>query len=400
MNRKFILILSIFILTQIPILFTSLPSDENVYLLMAREVNKGAKPYEDFFYGHPHIQVYLYAGLIKLFGVNIPILKGFTLLVSLGIAYLTFKIAKEKYGEKVGLISVFLLLTSYDLLIFGSFSFGLEMSALFFLISFYYLNKNNYVSGLFYALCVMTRLHLAFLGIVLFLFSKERRKFLMGASISIVYYAFSIKIPNFVDNVFLYHSIKERFFGGWISYFKSSIHLWIFFFFSIKKIKDIKLIFIGTTYLLSLLLMPSVFEYFFILITVFLSIEGSLALAHSKSKKLLWFMVFLFIFLLVFRAIPFLYNQTKGYNEFVDYIDTLEDKPLVGQSAITSLLALKTDREISKLQIDTNFQRRAVYDFSDAIVVYDKESFTGYLFNCSLLKEISVEKEDYRVWDC
>jgi len=258
----------------------------------------------------------------------------------------------------------------------------------------------NGLSGALFALCIMFRLHLAFLGIILFLYCREKLKFISGVAISIVYYLPLIFIPNFLSSILGYHISKSFFFGGWISYFKSSIHLWILFFFSLNKIKDIKLVFIGSTYLLFLLLMKSTFEYYFILITIILCIEGSNCLIHSKQKKLLWFMVFLFIFLLVFRAVPFLINQTKGYNEFIDYMETLEDKPLVGQSAITALLALKTNRNISKAQIDTNFQRREVYDYSNAIVVYEKGLFHGKEFNCSKLDIREIEKKSYEVWNC
>jgi len=401
MNKKLILLLLIFFIIQLPIVFfTSIPSDGMVYYLTSREVSKGNELYTEIFFSHPPLQIWLYTILIKLFGFHIFVLKGFTLLVSIGCCIMIYLICKEKYGEKVGLISFFLFMTSYNAL-FASFSFGIELSVLFFLISFYFLNKNNYLSGLFFALCVMFRLHLGFLGIVLFLFSKEKRKFLFGVSLSIIYYGLLFRlVPESIPQMLSYHISKLYFLKGWFTYLKTTIHLLVLFFFSIKWIKDIKLVFIGATYLLFLLLVHSIFHYYFLLVTIILCIEGSNALVHSKQKKSLWIMVFLFIFLLVLMAVPFLYKNTKGYNEFADYIETLEDKPMVGQSAITALIAIKTDRNISKYQIDTNLQRREIYDYSNAIVVYEREIFTGYLFNCTLLRDISVEKKNYRVWNC
>jgi len=401
MNKKLILLLFIFLIIQIPIVFFSnLPADEMVYYAVSREVSKGNQLYTEIFFSHPPFQIYLYSMLIELFGMRIWILKSLTLFISLGITYFLYLICAEKYGEKVGIVASFIFLTSYDILIFSSFAFGIEISILFFLASYYFLNKKNGLSGVLFALCIMSRLHLAFLGIILFLYCKEKLKFISGVAVSIVYYLPLVFTPNFLSNILGYHISKSFFFGGWVSYFKSSIHLWLFFFFSIKRIKDIKLVFIGITYLLFLLLMKSTFEYYFLLITVILCIEGSNSLIHSKQKKMLWFMVFLFIFLLIFRAVPFLVNQTKGYNEFTDYIDTLENKPLVGEGAITSLLAIKTNRNISKLQIDTNYQRNKVYDYSNAIVIYNRKVFTGELFNCTLIRDFEVEDIKYGVWDC
>jgi len=401
MNKKLILLFLFFTIIQIPLIFYSnLPADEWVYFAVSREVSGGGNLYSQIFFSHPPLQIYLYSLLIDLFGMQVWILKSFTLLISLGITYFIYLICTEKYGERVGIVASFIFLASYDMLIFSSFAFGIEISIFFFLASYYFLNKKNGLSGALFALCIMSRLHIAFLGIILFLYCKEKLKFLSGVAISIVYYLPLVFTPNFLSSILGYHISKEFFFGGWISYFKSSIHLWVLFFFSLKKLKDIKLIFIGSTYLLFLLLVKSTFEYYFLLVTVILCIEGSNCLIHSKNKKMLWLLVFVFIFLLVFRATPFLIDQTKGYNELTDYINTLEDKPLVGQSAITSLLALKTNRNISKLQIDTNFQRNAVYDYSNAIVIYNKDVFTGYLFNCSLIREFIVEKKTYRIWDC
>jgi len=399
--NKIILLFLLFVLIQLPLVFLSnLPSDEMVYYTVSREVSKGNKLYSEIFFSHPQIQIWLYTGLTKLFGFHIWILKSFTLLVSLGCCFMIYLICKEKYGEKVAFISAFLFLTSYDLLVFASFAFGLEISVLFFLISYYLLNKNNYLSGIFYALCIMTRLHFIFLGLVLFLFSKERRKFLFGASLSVVYFGLLFRlVPESISQILGYHMNKSYSFGGWFYYLRASIHLLVLFFFSIKWIKDIKLVFLGATYLLFLLLIHSIFEYYFILITVILCIEGANSLIYSKQKKLLLFMVFFFIFLLVFQATPFLYKNTIGYNQFADYIETL-DKPLVGQSSVNAFLALKTNKNISKNQIDTNFQRRAVYDYSNAIVIYEEGLFFGKNFNCIRLDTRRIEKKKYEIWDC
>ena len=399
MNKKFFLLLAVFLLVQIPIFFTALPADENVYYAIAKEVSEGSKLYTDIFFSHPPLQIWIYVGLIKLFGFHIWILKGLTLLVSLSIAIFVYLIAKERYNEKIGLIATFLFLTSYDILIFGSFAFGLEIAVLFFLGSYYFLNKENLLSGVLFGFCIMTRLHLAPLGLILLLYSKERMRFLVGSSICLIYYGILIKIPLFLESILGYHMSKPFYWKGWISYFRTNIHLIALFLFSIKKIKNIDLVFIGFVYLLFMLLMKSVFEYYFLIITVIFCIEGANCLIYSDRKKMLRFIVALFIFLLLFKAVPFLYNQSKGYNELTNYVDTLEGD-MVGQSAITSFLAIKTNKDISNHQIDTNFQRRAIYNYSNAIVVYFSGLFHGEDFNCTRLRTFEIEDKAYDVFKC
>ena len=169
MRDKLILsiMLSVFFVIQIPMLFSTLASDENIYFYMGKVVaEKGLVPHRDFFFAHPPIHIYMFATLIWLFGFHIWILKLFTVLVIIGCAIFVYLIAKERYDKKIGLTAVFLFLTSYDFLIFGSVSFGLEVSVLFFLISWYLLDKKPALSGLFFGLSLMVRLHLLPLGIV------------------------------------------------------------------------------------------------------------------------------------------------------------------------------------------------------------------------------------------
>ena len=79
MNKKILILLIVFCLIQVPLFFSTLTADENVYFMMGKVVSEGKVPYQDFFCGHPPLQLYLYAGLIKLFGLHIWILKSFTL---------------------------------------------------------------------------------------------------------------------------------------------------------------------------------------------------------------------------------------------------------------------------------------------------------------------------------
>ena len=201
MDKKLVILLTIFCLIQIPMLFSVMPSDDSVYMVMAREVSRGYLPNINFFHAHSSIHLYLYAGIILLLGVKIWLLKSFTLLIWMACGYMTYLLARERYDEQIGFIAVLLFFISYDS-IFASFTFGIELSMLFFLISWYILNKKPVLAGIMFGFCLMIRLHLAPLGIILWLHSKEKRQFLLGSGICIIYYGLMLRVPNFFEQVF------------------------------------------------------------------------------------------------------------------------------------------------------------------------------------------------------
>jgi len=384
---------------QIPILFSSLTGDENVYYYMGKIVSEGETPYVDFFYAHPPAQIYLYAGIIKLFGVHLWLLKGFTVLIVLGISYFLFKITKERYDEKIALVSVFLFLTSYDILIFGSFAFGIEIAVLFFMISWWYLNKKPYLSGVFIGLAIMTRLHVLSLALILWLYSKEKRKFLLGSGICLVYYGFLLRVPNFVDNVFMFHVNKMRLSGGWFSFLRANLPLFVLISYSFKKIKDTFTFELTLSYCAFLLIVGSVFEYHFLPITIILCIESAYALTYSRFRKWLWVMVLLWVLIMGFKVGFFVYDTSIEYNSFINEVSDYEGT-IMGEPALTSLIALKTRKNVTRDMIDLNFQRRKIFDYKNSLVVYNERIFTGFLFNCSLLHSKTINDDVYKLWRC
>lgn len=399
MNKKLFILLIVFCLIQIPLLFSTLIGDENVYYYMGKIVSEGETPYVDFFYGHPPIQVYIYAGLIKLFGFHIWVLKLFTLSIIVACSVLVYLISKERYDEKIGIVSVILFLTSYDILIFGSFAFGIEIAVLFFLISWYFLDKKPFLCGLFFGFSLMVRLHLLPLGIILFIYSKKKRLFLMGSGICLVYYGLLLRVPNFVDNVFMYHVGKLNNLNGWLSFLRANLPLFILFIYSFKKIKDTFTIDLAIVYLAFLIILGSVFEYYFLIITIILCIESAYALTYSRFRKMLWVMIIVWTLIMGIKVGVFVYEQTNEYNDFIDYVSTLEGD-IMGESSLASLIAMRTGKTIHLNQIDMNFQRRTVYNFTDSLVVYSEKRFNGYLFNCSLIHERYIGETNYRVWSC
>ena len=398
MNKKLILLFLIFLVLQSFMLFSVLPSDNSVYMMMANEITKGNLPHVDFFHAHSSVHLFLYAGLIKLFGLHIWILKLFTLLIWMGCGYMTYLLAKERYDERIGFVAVLLFLISYDS-IFASFSFGIELSVLFFLISWYILNKKPVLSGILFGFCLMIRLHLLPLGIILWLYSKEKRKFLFGSGICIIYYGLMLRVPNFFIQVFGYHAGKLAHTNGWLSFLRANLILFILMVYSIKNVKDLITFEFTLSYVAFLLIVSSVFEYFFLIIGIFLCIESAYALTYSRFKKILWVVVIVWTTVMFFKVGSFVYEQTNSFNDYIDYVETI-DGEIMGESSLASLIALRTNKTIHNLEIDMNFQRRKTYNFSGSLVVYNEKVFNGLEFNCTLINSTTIKGDTYKLWGC
>jgi len=399
MNKKLLIIFLIFSIFQIPSLFSVSPSDEYIYYYMGEVVANGLKPYTDFFYGHPPLQIYLYAGIIKLFGVHVWLLKLITLMFNYGSALFLYVIAKERYGNKIAISATFLFLASYQIFVFGSSAMGLEIALFFFMAALYYNKKNSLLSGLLFAFCLMTRLHLLPLGIILLLNSKEKRKFLFGAGISIIYYGLLLNIPNFYEQVFGYHITKAAFSKSWLDFLRDNVQLLFLFAFSIKNIKDNFFIYMALVYLFFIAIMKSAFEYYFIIIVAILCIEGGWALVHFKHRKILWTMMAVWLVIVGLKAGYFAFSQTNDYNNFINEVSEMEGT-VMGESAIATMIAVRTDKVITRNMIDLNFQRKKVFDYSDSLVVYTKPRFPGGWFNCSFVSDVNISKRVIEVWRC
>jgi len=375
-----------------------MPADENVYYVTAREITKGSQLYTQIFHAHPPFHLFLYAGIIWLFGLKIWLLKLFTLLIYTSCGLMTYLLAKERYDERIGFISILLFFISYDA-IFATFSFGIELSILFFLISWYILNKKPVLAGIMFGFCLMTRLHLAPLGIILLLYSKEKRKFLFGSGICLVYYGLLLRVPNFFEQVLGFHMSKLTLYKGWLSFLKANLILFILVAYSIKNIKDSFTIELVIAYTAFLLVIGSVFEYHLLIIGIIFCIEGAYALVYSRFKKYLWAMVMIWTVIMVWQVGFFLYEQTQDYNELIAKVSTYEGS-IMGEPPLASLIALKGNKNITRNMIDLNFQRREIFNYSNSLVIYNEKRFDGFYFNCTLLNATTIKDETYRLWRC
>jgi len=240
---------------------------------------------------------------------------------------------------------------------------------------------------------------MAVLGIVLLIYSKNKLKFLIGSLIMPLHYGLMLLVPNFVENVFLYHITKQRMFTGWTLFLRSNLHIIILFLLSIKFIKDKKFIYLASSYILFILIFAkSTFEYYFFILIALLCIEGSLIIDNFRYKKVFWVLAILMVAMMSFRYSYFIF-YSSGYNKISDYVSTL-DGDIMGQSDLANMVALKTGKNILGLQIDTNYQRRNNYNYSNAVVVHYRGLFDGNKYNCKLLNTIQVNIKEFDIWKC
>jgi len=399
MNRKLLILLLLFVLIQIPLLFSTLTADENVYYVMAREVSRGYTPNKDFFHAHPPLHLYLYAGLIKVFGMNLVVLKLFTLAIWTWIAVFLYIIAKEKQGESMAFVALLLYLVSYDS-IFATFSFGLELAVLFFMVSWYYFDKKGWVSGVFMGLALSTRLHILPLALIFWLNSKKKWQFLLGgAIICLPYYLTLLTVPNFFTQVLGFHAGKLAHTNGWLSFLRANLPLFVLVSYSLKNVKDFFTVQLVIAYLAFIYIVGSVFEYFFLPITIVMCMIGAYALVKSRFKKVLWVMIAIWTVVMFCKVGYFIYDMSGEYSDLIETVDAY-DGNIMGEPALASLISLRTGKNITRNMIDLNFQRREFYNYSDSLVIYNAKRFDGTQHNCILLNKTTIKDDIFLLWNC
>jgi 4-amino-4-deoxy-L-arabinose transferase-like glycosyltransferase len=174
---------------------TPVPSDETIYINMAKALKEGLLPYKDFFYAHPPFQ------LLLLFPVaqtgNFFLTKIYISIIGLVCVFLTYLIAKKIFDEKTAFISMLFFLLFPGFIIFGNSAMGTFESLVFFLLSFYSLLKDKpLLSAIFMSISFFTRylilLLIPFVLIYLFLYNKKRLKYFVAYFIFISFGLFLV----------------------------------------------------------------------------------------------------------------------------------------------------------------------------------------------------------------
>lgn len=395
----FFLVALIFILVESKGIAHTAPGDENVYYYMAKSAAEGQLPYRDFFYAHPPLHILIIALVIKIFGLSIPILKSAELLALVIGSFFLYKLSLDFFRNRlsdkspvlISALTLILFLFSFEVMFKATFGMGTNMSIMFMLIAFYFLfTKRYFIGGIFSGLAGLTRFYtlaplLAFFAFILVDKYKEKKLkdffkvifgFLMvfGLAILILTVAFG---KDFIEPVFKYHFLKPELPSQKITVYKNvffeNLPVILTFLLSIF-IKDKKkfgvFYFVTALYLLFLLFLNTIFEFYFIVLFPFIAIIGAYSavdlIRRIKLQKYVKYCIILFI------AAIFLWS-TAADAIFLEKIGFLGLKPLsemkgkisktgqnehlFGDDSIVPLLALLADRKIALNFIDANEKR-------------------------------------------
>lgn len=164
-------------------------SDTNIYFSIASRVFDGQLPYKDFFFANFPFFIYVSSLYYFLLGKSLNL---FYLTSVIEIAIVTFLIYKITYRKTndylISLLSSALYIFSFIILTTSDHQTGVSTASLLSVLGFYFIQKNKFfLSGLFAALCVLTKAY--FLPVALsFVFYlsvkrdwKNLKPFLLGS---------------------------------------------------------------------------------------------------------------------------------------------------------------------------------------------------------------------------
>jgi len=360
---------------------TPVPSDETIYINMAKSLKEGLLPYKDFFYAHPPFQ------LLLLFPVaqtgNFFLTKIYISIIGLTCIFLTYLIAKEIFDEKTAFISVLFFLLFPGFIIFGNLAMGTFEALLFFLLSFYFLLKDKtLISAIFMSISFFTRylilLLIPFVLIYLFLYKKRSLKYFLTYLIFISFGLFltiySFFGFNFIRDTILYHfesNIKlslglanwvwQYFSLGFFTEFISIICL-IFGFFK----KDYKLMLFSAYPLFYditiLLLFRQVIYHYFDFALPLLAISFGRAFSQSKFIELKIFLIFILLLSLFtnFKSLIYYFDKNKNFvfDELVNYTleFTQKDDVIFGEPRTMNYVSFVANRRIVNNYFDSDLK--------------------------------------------
>ena len=392
----FFLVAFIFILVESKGISHIAPGDENVYHYMAKSVAEGQLPYRDFFYAHPPLHILILALIIKIFGLSIPILKSAELLALVIGSFFLYNLSLEFFRSRlsdkspvlISALALTLFLFSFEVMFKATFGMGTNMSLMFMLIALYFLfTKKYFIGGIFSGLAGLTRFYtlaplLAFFAFILFeKYSEKRLKDFLNVifgfmlTFGLVIAALTITFgQSFIEPVFKYHLLKPELPNQKITVYKNvffeNLPIILAFLLSIfikNKRKFALFYFVSFAYLLFLLLLNTIFEFYFIILFPFVALIGAYGIVDLERRIKKWNylkygIVSLIIIIFLWSAAAdavFLekigFSDLKPLSQMTEKISkTGQNEHLFGDDSIVPLLALLTNRKIALDFIDAN----------------------------------------------
>jgi len=383
MNTKLLLVLllAFFVIIEYNGLDHYDLGDENIYFYMGKLVSEGKMPYKDFFFAHPPAQVFFNGIVFKLFGFNLVLLKLIPLIATLISAFLLFRLAREKFDDLTALFSIALFLFTYNIMLESTYAIGVNLTTMFVVAGVYLLfRKRVILSGLSLGLAGLTGLYSLIPSFIIFVYLlvKDRKKFInlaIGFSLSFGLVNLSLLIlykDKFFLPVYLYHFLKPKLEGNRLSVFFEIIKNNYLIFLSAASILFIKqknkleiFLYITIAYIIFLLFLNKIFNFYFVLLFPFLAIIGGYSLNYFYEKFKKPFLI-LFIVLLAINSFfsakylsEFDFSDFESLDPIKRFIEYSSDKDdfIFGDDSVTPLFALMTERRIAFDMVDTNDMR-------------------------------------------
>lgn len=357
-------------------------SDENTYYKMGQLVGEGKVPYNDFFFAHPPLQIYIYAVVFKLFGFNLGILKFLSAAAAVITAFFVFRLLNEK-SEMAGVTGALLLLFTHSVLLFTSFPTGTEFVMMFSAAGYYYFYKNKSIrSGVLFGLGAITGL-LALIpaavigGWLLARNLNELRKFLTGflavfATINAIFLV--ISKGAYISQVLTYNLLKPE--GvldkaavisrlvskNWLLLAAAATVVFAKRKFSAAVAVPLA---IAAVYAAAFSVMKTVFDYYFLNVAPFMAIlagQGADGMIQRfRLRKVLAYTA-AFVVIIAVSYVNygnFAANDTYDFENARDIANFIkensdENELIFGEDATVPLISLLAEREIALDFIDSN----------------------------------------------
>ncbi len=356
--------------------------DGNIYFYMGKLIAEGKMPYGDFFYAHPPLPVFIFAIIFKIFGFNFLLLKSVPIIAITVSSIFLYGTVRENMGKRESILAVMLFLFSYDLLRASTHPTGVNVTLMFMMISTYLFFSERYLkSGFFLGLASISGLYslILFPPFFIYLFLRDRegmKSFIF--SFILVFGIVNLALlylyeDNYLTPVYEYHGLKpgnpshnaavfSRVLGMNYQVFLTAL-LIIFFVRKLNK-KLILNLSIAILYLLFLVTLSKVYDFYFILAFPYLAILGSYSLnGLSEVNGRVYGVIAL---LLLISYIPTIERYNMHEERFFEKADEISSyvrqnsdtgQTIFGDSASTPLIALLSERYIALDCIDTNVMR-------------------------------------------
>lgn len=380
-------------------------SDENLYFYASLLLTRGILPYRDYFIGQLPTQIILNAILLKLFGVNLIVLKIVPLVATIATSALLLRMFTERRNPRGGMLVTALFLGSFVVIGTTDFAYGVHMATLLLVFSWYLLERSPFWAGLVLCVGLTYRLYIlpAALGFAAYELVRgnwRRVAVFLGSSLVpfvvvnlVLFFLFG---EPFTTAVWRYHMIKLAVPGDPLTFpifirndilplMFAAAAVWTLVKTRVGRIRKGEVVRIepstvnlglsaasaAAAQLLFLLLLSLVFQFYFVTLMPFLTLLASIALGALLPRRSQRFALPVVLAFALLSAITYLRGPSKmaSFDHWEDAVRDVqrlarEDETIFGTYLVTSLLAVLSDRDVTEMEIDTNFQRHLAGLFS------------------------------------